>query len=210
MATKIDSRFSGISWAYSGDPDNIKEIRAYPSINHQERDEVQVPTQFDLVSQEWGYRVPEESVPVRWFKLLLLKNEDIRDEIRHSQYLQDARDQMERYGKDVVGLIADYLKRLWEHALKEIRKGIDIDDLPFKVGITIPAIWPQYARTMMRQAARQAGILQPRDIGETTLILVEEPEAAALATLWDRRDYPELQVCITPNQYMKGLSLTYL
>ncbi len=51
---------------------------------------------------------------------------------------------------------------------------------------------------MLREAARRAGILQLRDVGATTLVLVEEPEAAALATLLERNQYPEMEVSNRP------------
>ncbi|KAI8299691.1 Hsp70 family chaperone [Colletotrichum sp. SAR11_240] len=66
---------------------------------------------------------------------------------------------------------------------------MDIDDMRLRVAITVPAIWPEYARSLMREAAEIAGITNERDIGETTLILVAEPEAAALATLFEHNSY---------------------
>ncbi|KAF5543247.1 heat shock 70 kDa 12B [Fusarium phyllophilum] len=71
---------------------------------------------------------------------------------------------------------------------------LDVDNLPLRVAITIPAIWPAYAQNPMREAAKTAGITKYRDIGETTLILVQEPEAAALASLFQRNSSPEIQV----------------
>lgn len=40
---------------------------------------------------------------------------------------------------------------------------------------------------------KKAGIEKPRLMGNTKLILVEEPEAAALCTLHERREYPEIE-----------------
>ncbi|ERT02725.1 hypothetical protein HMPREF1624_01026 [Sporothrix schenckii ATCC 58251] len=202
VAIGIDfgTTYSGVSWAFSGDPTDIKDVQQYPCVGtaYNSRDEVQVPTQYDQRSGAWGYLVAQGHSPIKWFKLLLLRDADIRDDIRNSPYLQAARQQASLLGEDgVVDLIADYLRNLWQHCLREIELQIDaqaLQDLPFKVAITIPAIWPQYARNMMKNAARRAGILQPRDIDDTTLILVEEPEAAALATLLDRRAYPEMAV----------------
>jgi len=48
--------------------------------------------------------------------------------------------------------------------------------------------------TSRKKAAKKAGILDHRPIGKTTLILVEEPEAAAMCTLFDRRKHPEITV----------------
>ncbi|CAK7222239.1 hypothetical protein SBRCBS47491_004798 [Sporothrix bragantina] len=202
VAIGIDfgTTYSGVSWVFSGDPTDIKEVSQYPCLGttYKSRDEVQVPTQYDQRSGAWGYLLDKAHSPVKWFKLLLLRDADIRDDIRNSPYLQSARQQASLLGEDgVIDLIADFLRHLWQHALREIELQIDavhLQNLPFKVALTIPAIWPQYARNMMKSAVRRAGILQRRDIADTTLILVEEPEAAALATLLDRREYPEMGV----------------
>jgi hypothetical protein len=202
IAVGIDfgTTFSGVSWAYSADPDIIHEVRQWPCAGQleKEKDEVQVPTQIDLVTRTWGYKVPQTSTPLRWFKLLLLQDEDIKPEIRESPYLSDARRQTSRLGTDgVIDLVADYLRWLWEHARTEIERemgGNALQELPFKIGLTIPAIWPQYARNHMKEAARRAGILEHRAVGDTAMMLVEEPEAAALATLFERKGYPEMEV----------------
>ena len=68
--------------------------------------------------------------------------------------------------------------------------------LPFKVFITIPAIWPEYAKDRMRQAVDSAGILH-RDFpspGKTELHFIYEPEAAALATFSDYQYYEYMKV----------------
>jgi len=51
----------------------------------------------------------------------------------------------------------------------------------------VPAIWKDYARQGMEEAATRAGILKHRPVGPTTLSFVPEPEAAALVTLWENR-----------------------
>ncbi|CAK7221496.1 hypothetical protein SEUCBS140593_004589 [Sporothrix eucalyptigena] len=202
VAIGIDfgTTYSGVSWAFSGDPTDIKDVSQYPCLGTtiKSRDEVQVPTQYDQRSGAWGYLLEKGHSPMKWFKLLLLRDADIQKDILNSPYLQSVRSQASLLGEDgVIDLVADFLRHLWQHALREIELQIDtthLQNLPFKVALTIPAIWPQYARNMMKSAARRAGILQRRDIADTTLILVEEPEAAALSTLLDRREYPEMGV----------------
>jgi len=202
IAVGIDfgTTFSGVAWAYSRDPDRIHEVQQWPCLGLQERekDEVQVPTQIDLETQTWGFKIPPNANPIRWFKLLLLQDRDLKPELLNSPCLQDARKQVARLGSDaVIDLIADFLSYLWEHTCREIalEMGADnVEALPFRVALTIPAIWPQYSRTMMKEAARRAKILKGRDIGETSLTLVEEPEAAALATLFERMPYPDVKV----------------
>jgi molecular chaperone DnaK (HSP70) len=134
--------------------------------------------------------------PMKWFKLLLLKNEDImKEEIRNAPQLQQAREILARSRyTTAVQVVGYYLKNVWNHTYATLRSMLDIDNLPLRVAITIPAIWPAYAQSAMREAAKIAGIMKYRDIGETTLILVQEPEAAALATLFQRNDSPEIQV----------------
>ena len=92
-------------------------------------------------------------------------------------------------GKAATDLIGDYSKALWKHVLETIYKARGksvIEAMAFHVVITVPAIWKNYARHGMEEAARKAGILTTRTAGPTTLAFAPEPEAAALATLWER------------------------
>ncbi|CAI4212717.1 unnamed protein product [Parascedosporium putredinis] len=86
-------------------------------------------------------------------------------------------------------LIADYLRCIWAHAMASIEKARGksvVDAYQFRVVITVPAIWKGYARQGMKDAARQAGILDYRAGGNTELVFAPEPEAAALATLCEK------------------------
>jgi hypothetical protein len=97
---------------------------------------------------------------------------------------------VEQAGKTAVEVVADYLRLLWDHtitSMKRERGSRVVDGLPFKVVLSVPAIWKPYALSRMLVAARMAGILDERLCGDTTLHLVSEPEAAALATLSEYR-----------------------
>lgn len=134
---------------------------------------------------------------MKWFKLLLLNEDDIKkEEIRNSPELQQARILLAQSegGLTSVQIVGFYLRKIWNHAYTTLKSMMDIDDLPLRVAITIPAIWPAYAQSAMRQAAEIAGITKHREIGETTLILVQEPEAAALASLFQHSSFPEIKV----------------
>jgi molecular chaperone DnaK (HSP70) len=158
-----------------------------------------VPTLYDIDSGKWGFEITPDMKPMKWFKLLLLKHEDIaKEEIRNAPQLQQARDILSRSRKRLtaVQVVGYYLKNLWDHTYTALKSMLDVDNLPLRVAITIPAIWPAYAQSAMREAAKIAGIMKYRDIGETTLILVQEPEAAALASLFQRNSSPEIQVRI--------------
>ncbi|KAI5459404.1 hypothetical protein BGZ63DRAFT_276412 [Mariannaea sp. PMI_226] len=197
IAIGIDfgTTFSGVSWAFSESPDKIYEISEWPAAWYNNQNEVQVPTQFDIATGKWGYEITPDMNPMKWFKLLLLNDADIsRDEIRNSKHLQQARAELKQHNElkpvDVVGM---YLKKLWDHTYAKLKTRLDVDNIPLRVAITVPAIWPPYAQSAMREAARQAGILESRFIGDTTLDLVQEPEAAGLSILFDRNGLPEIQ-----------------
>ncbi|KAK8078892.1 hypothetical protein PG994_002699 [Apiospora phragmitis] len=165
----------------------VHQITGWPETN---REEAKAPTELLYEDSEplWGFEVPFDADPVRWFKLLLLKDEDLEAEIRSSEQLLRARKMLKENNKSEIDLIADYLRKLWQHTLSKIRQVRDeniVEALRFHVVITVPAIWKGYARQGMETAAKKAGMLDSRLAGETTLSFVPEPEAAALATLND-------------------------
>ncbi|KAH7146867.1 hypothetical protein B0J13DRAFT_595253 [Dactylonectria estremocensis] len=197
IAIGIDfgTTFSGVSWAFSEQPDKVYEISEWPAAFYNNQNEIQVPTQYDLKSGKWGYEVTPDMTPMKWFKLLLLNDDDIvRDEIRNSKSMQEARAQLHLpKAPNATQVVGFYLKKLWEHTYAKLRAKLEIDNLPLRVAITVPAIWPPYAQKAMREAAKIAGITDERDIGATTLDLVQEPEAAGLSILFERSDLPEIQ-----------------
>ncbi|KAI1092295.1 actin-like ATPase domain-containing protein [Rostrohypoxylon terebratum] len=179
--------FSGATWATNSDFEvgQINLITSWPGTG---REEGKAPTELFYENGEimWGYEVPLDSDPVRWFKLLLLKDEDLPQDIRDSEYIMRGRKMLRETGKTVVDLVADYLRGFWEHVLNEITKDRGknvVEALRFHVVITLPAIWKGYARKSMEDAVKKAGILDARDAGVTTLSFAPEPEAAALCTL---------------------------
>lgn len=179
-----------MAWATVDDfeRDEINIITNWPKHG---REEPKAPTElfYEGGKVMWGYGIPLDADPVRWFKLLLLRDEDMTEEQRQSEPLLRARKLMRETGKSAMDLVADYLRPLWQHTMETIhrfRSKSVISALTFHVVITVPAIWKDYARKGMEEAARNAGILQDRPIGPTTLSFVPEPEAAALVTLCER------------------------
>lgn len=186
------NRYSGVSYAVSTFPDSIVPITGYPGSEVGYNDPVQVPSVLDLDTGKWGYEVAPSMKPMRWFKMLLLKEEDMgRDTLQDAVYVTEARRQLRKRRKSAEDVVAIFLSRLWEHTLAQLGTKM-LDGLPFKVAITVPAIWPPYAEEAMRRAARTAGILKYRHAGDTTLELIQEPEAAALSILLERRSLPEI------------------
>ena len=134
----------------------------------------------------WGYTIPPDADPICWFKLLLLREDDLAPELKASEFILRGRKMLRESGKTATDLIGDYLGVLWKHILETIYKSSGktvIEAMAFHVVITVPAIWKDYARQGMEEAARKAGILTTRPAGPTTLAFAPEPEAAALATL---------------------------
>lgn len=167
--------------------DDLNTITDWPGTT---KTEAKVPTRLSYENgrQEplWGFQVENTEQALQWFKLLLLKEEDMWRDLRESDQLVKARRLLREWGKTAQECIADYLRALWNHTLKMMRKGHAkslIESLQFHVVITIPAIWKDYARDAMRNAAEKAGICQYRSAGQTTLDLAPEPEAAGLAAL---------------------------
>ncbi|KAL4864901.1 hypothetical protein BDV12DRAFT_200620 [Aspergillus spectabilis] len=198
MVIGIDfgTTYSGVAWATVADftSDQINLITSWPGTG---REEGKAPTELFYEDDQifWGYEIPDDADPVRWFKLLLVKDEDLSEETRSSEFILRGRKMLKETGKTAVGLISDYLRLLWDHIIETVKKSRGeyvIDALRFHVVITVPAIWKGYARQGMEEAARQAGILVSRPAGETVLSFVPEPEAAALSTLCEpgRRAQP--------------------
>ena len=146
---------------------------------------------------------------MRWFKLLLIDKCDLPSDVRGSTQLRDACAYLKKANKTTVEVIGLYLRHLWNHTINIITTAIGkavVNYSQHHVVITLPAIWPEYARVRMREAAKIAGIIQNRLGGETTLSFVSEPEAAALATLSDLTARPDIKVHFTmfPNDSNDG------
>ncbi|KAK4206490.1 hypothetical protein QBC37DRAFT_381046 [Rhypophila decipiens] len=195
--TNATSRYSGVAWASLPDFQNhfINSITRWPG---EGKEKGKTPTQIYYEGGKvlWGYAVPGDADPVRWFKLLLLQHEDMEPRLQRSEYVLRARSMIEGLGKTPVDVVSDYLKAIWEHALMCITKARGaavVQGLQFHVVLTIPAIWKSYARQAMTDAAKKAGILRDRDAGPTSLIFAPEPEAAALATFADKALHPMLK-----------------
>jgi molecular chaperone DnaK (HSP70) len=145
---------------------------------------------------------------LKWFKLLLLDSDHLPDHFRHAPNLIEAQAQMKEMNKSPVDVIADYLRLLWAHSLEQITRAVTtivMDRVKLKVVVTMPAIWPLYARLRMKEAVKMAGIMDPRCAGETSLSFMSEPEAAALAALADVDEQTIIEVRENTEQYKTSL-----
>ncbi|KAI1810431.1 hypothetical protein GGS20DRAFT_594370 [Poronia punctata] len=202
LAIGIDfgTTYSGASWLIckhgvpAGEPEVVTHWLSALSRNN---DRTKVPSKLyyekDSGEVKWGYNIPTDVEPIEWFKLLLLDEKDLPKELKNSSHIEKAREMMNAANKTPVDLVSDYLKALWDHVISEIKdaKGTGlVNGTQFHVALSVPAIWNDHARGKMREAAKRAGILDKRIVGDTTLDFISEPEAAALATLpeLDNRD----------------------
>ncbi|KAI3549532.1 hypothetical protein CSPX01_02183 [Colletotrichum filicis] len=179
--------YSGVAWATTEEfeNDHINIITTWPGKGPEEG---KAPT--ELYSEDetmmWGYDIPDDADPIRWFKLLLLKDEDLGPELCASEFILRGKRMLRDSGKTAIALVADFLRALFNHTMYTITKARGkevVDAMRLHIVITVPAIWKGYARQAMETAAEQAGILYSRAAGETKLTLAPEPEAAALSTL---------------------------
>ena len=83
--------------------------------------------------------------------------------------------------RSAVNNIADYLKVLHQYVLEDVTRGFakNYDPSSFRYCLTVPAMWSDSAKHAMRKAAIKAGLISAKD-PEDRLILISEPEAAAL------------------------------
>lgn len=84
-------------------------------------------------------------------------------------------------GLDLVKVISDYLRELHKNIIKEMMSSLSDEKkiATIRYCLTVPAIWDDKAKTKMREAAIQAGIIS-KDDHPDRLLLIGEPEAAAL------------------------------
>ncbi|KAI9265077.1 hypothetical protein BDA99DRAFT_536569 [Phascolomyces articulosus] len=124
---------------------------------------------------EWGYDA----------KMAMLKPNAGKDNVILSQFKLHLDESLNRppleNGLTPLQAITDYLTALHQHTLQELSHGFANNYHPdtFRYCLTVPAVWSDKAKSLMRQAAIQAGLISPYDPADR-LILVLEPEAAAL------------------------------
>ncbi|KAJ5643003.1 uncharacterized protein N7484_005510 [Penicillium longicatenatum] len=186
--------YSGVSWVTLADfkQENINIITQWPGVRG---DHAKVPTKLyyeygpETYTPLWGFEIPHDIEALEWFKLLLLRDDDMWKDLQESVHIGRAKMLLRESGKTAEDCIADYLRAIWKHTLKTILKARPsylVESLEFHVVLTVPAIWKDYARSAMTEAAKKAGILDDRPAGPTSLTFAPEPEAAGLAALIER------------------------
>lgn len=173
-----------MSWTWSGNLSNTDQISSWQG-SGRERDSDKVPSRIIYDSHGkvvgWGFDCASEGTfQVQWFKLLL--SDEARE--KGGAKVVEAQAVLQRLRKEPVDVVADYLERLWRHAVEQIElklTRIAFENMDLRVVLTVPANWDHKAQERTRKAAVKAGIIARRPLGAPALRLVTEPEAAALA-----------------------------
>lgn len=127
----------------------------------------------DRTSPLWGHEVQPGMQIYSWTKLRLDRNMDqnaFRDKILEafaaSGFLKLSD------GREAVDVVTDFLRLIYEHLHR-----LMLNAVPINFWFTVPATWTEEARSLLNQAARNAGFgSRPGD----HVFIVPEPEAAAL------------------------------
>ena len=199
-----NTSFSGVGWARTTKPDQITMVTDWRSTRSGISDREKAPSElsYDETGSvtQWGYGLEndnDDDQRLKWFKLLLLEDNDQPPHLRNCEQLKKTREILQQMNKSATDVVEDYLRALWNHALESIEKNVGkrvITHSRFRVVMTLPAIWKDYAQNRMRRAAEAAGILKVREAGRTELSFITEPEAAAFATLQDDFDRTDFKV----------------
>ncbi|KAH7033159.1 uncharacterized protein B0I36DRAFT_407814 [Microdochium trichocladiopsis] len=139
---------------------------------------------------KWGFDAETELGVISLLKLLPLEEEDIRDCLLNFDEYILSKKQMDKLNKDAIEVVSDYLRLLWAKFLADCERhspfGDELEKNSLRIVFTVPAIWPEYYRVRLLEAARRAGILNTRPgLAKTTLEFVTEPEAAVYKLLHD-------------------------
>ena len=195
IAIDFGTTFTGVAYFYSGSiseppkdereakriAESVNVIREWPNGNANFLEKTPTIIAYNTVPPTWGATVKAQHEPqISRFKLGLEPNVP-----RHYGYQADSQDQSiygkhpDIPGKEAVDFTTDYLQCIRDFVHKKF--------LPSQFGaqflsnqrisyiITVPAIWSDAAKALTRRAASQAF-----EISNDELILVPEPEAAAL------------------------------
>ncbi|GJN93743.1 hypothetical protein Rhopal_006800-T1 [Rhodotorula paludigena] len=203
--------FSGIAYGssrlFAG---QIRQILSWPGSYETYR---KVPTCILYEQQDpedeakivsWGLEAKNATVTkglikCEWFKLLL-SPESLRSGVP-DPWLPPL-----PVGKNVVDVIADFLRCIWRYAKRMITEEIGsvVDLNAADVLLTVPAAWDAAACSLMRESAIRAGLVQSSRGGDVNwrdrLNIITEPEAGAihastLATLHHLRPSQSFLLC---------------
>ncbi|KAG0266596.1 hypothetical protein BG011_001785 [Mortierella polycephala] len=178
MAIDFGTTFSGCAYAYAQDDKEVIDITAWPKHTIQYP---KTPT-LNLYKKDdpshtmvaWGMKAKLETMkPTAKHHILLSQYKLHLDEHVHNSALE--------VGITVLEAISQYLEAFHEYVVGEVMRGFarNFQRDHFRYCLTVPAMWSDRAKNVMRQAAVQAKLIKETDHPDR-LMLISEPEAAAL------------------------------
>lgn len=91
-------------------------VSDWDSVDLYSSDKQKAPTTISYTVQgepsSWGYGVPPEDAPAKWFKLCLLDDADCPPHVRNASQLVSSKRLLREAGKTAIEAIADYLRCL--------------------------------------------------------------------------------------------------
>ncbi|KAK9440314.1 phosphatidylinositol 3 [Metarhizium brunneum] len=165
VSIDFGTTYSGVSWAETSRPDVQHVVSSWPAIDGL-RSSLKVPTELRKLATgwQWGFQIPEDAKRYRFFKLKL-----------------DEPDRPSRDGDTPLELARIYLSCLHDHFIGILEKKLSravVQMTPMDFVVTVPAIWSNTAKQATERAAAMAGFC-----GNKRILLISEPEAAALYTI---------------------------
>ncbi|KAF4451481.1 transcription initiation factor TFIID subunit 6 [Fusarium austroafricanum] len=122
-----------------------------------------------------------QGLSLEWFKLSLLHRDDLPADVRTSPKFNMLTTARESVDMSAIAATGAYLRMLWDPFYRAL--GEDESNTLVQLTVTVPVVWPQYARQSMLQAIQEAGIVGPRV--QLAPKFVAETEATAI-TLFSR------------------------
>jgi hypothetical protein len=122
-------------------------------------------------------QIEVSGIPIEWFKLSILHRDDLEKDILASEKFSKSNSARERMNLTATDVTAKYLCKIWKVFLNELQKMIA--DAHIQITMTVPVLWPDYARKAIYDALHQANIINSNV--ELAPKFLAEPEAAALA-----------------------------
>lgn len=142
-----------------------------------------IPSQLRLHQDgsiaSWGsHQLSSEHSLVELSKLMLLHDDDAA-EFMDSTWFVEAKTNVRRLRQNAVKVTTMYLQNLWNSFLQDL-SSLCTEECRMHITFTVPADWPDDARTRMMTAIDAAGI---RNSTETPVNFISEPEAVGIALL---------------------------
>ncbi|KAI8639935.1 hypothetical protein BD408DRAFT_420579 [Parasitella parasitica] len=168
--------FSGASYAYISDKDvqDISKWPGQPDYSYPKCPTLCLYNRDDKRLMQWGrsarasrYKT-ENIVMLQQFKLYL--DDELESSVKQLPL-----------GLTVTDVISDYLEKFFAHVKADMaKKGFHQNfEKQARFCLTVPAMWSDKSKQIMRDAAIQSGIINASDHRDR-LMLISEPEAAAI------------------------------